>query len=66
VPRPKHSSVPAKGGMKCQSCRFARQILTPQAQAFRCDQERSPLYRLTVDAQGTCPYYQAHEICSSG
>ncbi len=66
VTRPKHASVSAKGGMKCQSCRFARQILTPQAQAFRCDQERSPLYRLTVDAQDTCPYYQAHEIRSSG
>ncbi|MEN9221827.1 MAG: MBL fold metallo-hydrolase, partial [Thermostichus sp. BF3_bins_97] len=62
VPRPTRSSARpvaggvggAEGGMKCQSCRFARQILTSRTQAFRCDQERSPLYRLTVDAQGTC------------
>ncbi|MGQ9838639.1 MAG: MBL fold metallo-hydrolase [Cyanobacteriota bacterium] len=65
VPHPKHSPGLANRGMKCQSCRFARQILTSQTQAFRCDQERSPLYRLRVDPQGTCPYYQPEEICSS-
>lgn len=67
VPRPKQPSVSSHhGGKKCQNCRFARQILTSQAQAFRCDQERSPLYRLRVDPQGSCPYHQPQEIRSSG
>jgi len=67
VPRPKQPSASTdNGGRKCQNCRFARQILTSQAQAFRCDQERSPLYRLRVDPQGSCPYHQPLEIRSSG
>lgn len=70
VPRPAGSSISAKSsaksGTKCQSCRFARRILTSQTPAFRCDQERSPLYRLRVDPQGTCPYHQPEEIYSSG
>jgi len=66
VLRPKPAPVFAAGGMRCQSCRFARQSLSAHTQVLRCDQERSPLYRLQVDPQGSCPYHQPREICSSG
>ncbi len=66
TPKAAHSSMDPQSGMKCQTCRFARRILTSQAQAFRCDQERSPLYRLRVDPQGSCPYHQPQEMRSSG